>query len=59
LPEDSGLGSILRALLGYADSPHLIEVVAYLAYFVVVWVVSKTNIIRPAVRATPEVTRTA
>jgi high-affinity iron transporter len=59
LPEDSGLGSILRALLGYADSPHLIEVVAYLAYFVVVWVVSKTNIIRPAVRTTPEVTRTA
>jgi high-affinity iron transporter len=59
LPEDSGLGSILRALLGYADSLHLIEVVAYLAYFVVVWVVSKTNIIRPAVRATSEVTRTA
>src|SRR5438270_245222 len=28
LPEDSGLGSILRALLGYADSPHAIDVVA-------------------------------
>jgi len=59
LPEESGLGSILRALLGYADSPHAIEVVAYFAYFVGVWLLSKTNIIRPAVQATAEATRTA
>lgn len=59
LPEDSGLGSILRALLGYAESPHAIEVVAYVSYFVGVWLLSKTNIIRPAVRATAEATRTA
>jgi high-affinity iron transporter len=59
LPEDSGLGSILRALLGYADSPHAIEVVAYVVYFVGVWLLSKTNIIRPAVRATADATRTA
>ena len=58
LPEDSGLGSILRALLGYADSPHAIEVVAYVGYFVGVWLISKTNIIRPAVRATADATRT-
>jgi high-affinity iron transporter len=59
LPDDSGLGSILRALLGYQDQPTLIEVVAYVVYFVVVWSLSKTNIVRSAVRATPEVTRTA
>jgi high-affinity iron transporter len=59
LPEDSGLGSILRALLGYADSPHAIEVVAYVAYFVGVWLLSKTNIIRPAVHASADATRTA
>ena len=58
LPEDSGLGSILRALLGYAESPHAIEVVAYLSYFVGVWLLSKTNFIRPAVRATADATRT-
>jgi high-affinity iron transporter len=59
LPEDSGLGSILRALLGYADSPHAIELVAYVAYFVGVWLLSKTNVIRPAVRATADATRIA
>jgi len=59
LPDDSGVGSILRALLGYQDQPTLIEVVVYVGYFVVVWLLSKTNIVRPAVRATPEVTRTA
>jgi high-affinity iron transporter len=59
LPDDSGLGSILRALLGYQDQPTLVEVVVYVGYFVVVWLLSKTNIVRPAVRATPEVTRTA
>jgi len=58
LPEDSGLGSILRALLGYAESPHAIEVVAYVSYFVGVWLLSKTNFIRPAVRATADATRT-
>jgi high-affinity iron transporter len=59
LPDESGLGSILRALLGYQDQPTLIEVVVYVGYFVVVWLLSKTNIVRPVVRATPEVTRTA
>ncbi len=59
LPDDSGLGSILRALLGYQDQPTLIEAVVYIGYFVVVWLLSKTNIVRPVVRATPEVTRTA
>lgn len=43
LPDDEGLGAILRALLGYQDEPTVIEVVAYLGYFVVVWVLSRTR----------------
>ena len=43
LPADDGLGAILRALLGYQDEPTVIEVVAYLGYFVVVWVLSRTR----------------
>lgn len=38
LPEDSGLGLFLRALLGYSSSPEVITVVAYLLYLVpVLW----------------------
>jgi high-affinity iron transporter len=43
LPDDDGLGAILRALLGYQDEPTVIEVVAYLGYFAVVWVLSRTR----------------
>jgi high-affinity iron transporter len=43
LPDDEGLGAMLRALLGYQDEPTVIEVVAYLGYFVVVWVLSRTR----------------
>jgi high-affinity iron transporter len=43
LPDDEGLGAILRALVGYQDEPTVIEVVAYLGYFVVVWVLSRTR----------------
>jgi high-affinity iron transporter len=43
LPDDEGLGAILRALLGYQDEPAVIEVVAYLGYFAVVWVLSRTR----------------
>lgn len=43
LPADDGLGAVLRALLGYQDEPTVIEVVAYLGYFVVVWVLSRTR----------------
>jgi high-affinity iron transporter len=59
LPDSDGVGSILRALFGYQDEPTVIEVVAYVGYFLVVWALSKTNIVRPAVRVTPEATRTA
>ena len=34
LPDDSGVGQILRALFGYSSAPELITVVAYLAYLI-------------------------
>jgi high-affinity Fe2+/Pb2+ permease len=37
LSEDEGLGAVLRSMFGYADSPHVIEVVTYLGYFAVAW----------------------
>ena len=46
LPDDEGLGSILRALFGYAAEPHLIEVVAYAGYFLIVWLLSRTRLAR-------------
>ena len=59
LPDDTGLGAILRAFLGYQDEPTVLEVVAYVGYFVVVWLLSKTNITRQPVRAATEAPRTA
>ncbi len=59
LNDKEGLGSILRALFGYQDKPTVIEVVAYAGYFVAVWLLSKTNIIRPAVAPAAEVTPSA
>ncbi|HEV8536721.1 MAG TPA: FTR1 family protein [Candidatus Limnocylindria bacterium] len=43
LPDDQGLGSILRALFGYQDEPTVIEVLTYLGYFVGVWLLSRTR----------------
>jgi high-affinity iron transporter len=51
LPEDEGLGSILRALFGYADTPHLIEVVTYVGYFVIAWLLSRTRLARAPITA--------
>ncbi|HEV8672249.1 MAG TPA: FTR1 family protein [Candidatus Limnocylindria bacterium] len=59
LPDDSGLGAVLRAFLGYQDEPTVLELVAYLGYFVVVWLLSKTNLTRQPIRVPTEVTRTA
>ncbi len=36
LPNNSALGSILRALTGYSDSPTQLEVAAYILYWVVI-----------------------
>lgn len=51
LPEDEGLGAVLRSLFGYADSPHLIEVVAYVGYFVLAWLLSRTRLARAPIAA--------
>ena len=59
LPDDSGVGSILRALFGYQDEPTVLEIVAYVGYFVVVWLLSRTNIARQPLRAPTEAPRTA
>jgi high-affinity iron transporter len=59
LPDDSGLGAVLRAFLGYQDEPTALEVVASLGYFVVVWLLSKTNLTRQPLRVPSEATRTA
>ena len=51
LPDDSGVGSILRALFGYQDEPTVIELVAYVGYFVVVWLLSRTSLARAPITA--------
>jgi high-affinity iron transporter len=51
LPETDGLGAVLRSLFGYADSPHAIEVVTYVGYFVVVWLLSRTRLARAPITA--------
>ena len=53
LPDDEGIGSILRALLGYSADPTWLEVTVYVAYFILVWALSKTKLIG---RMVPRVT---
>lgn len=54
LSEDEGLGAVLRSLFGYADTPHAIEVVAYVAYFAVAWLLSRTRLARAPITAPNE-----
>jgi len=51
LPEGDGLGAVLRSLFGYADTPHVIEVVTYLGYFLVAWLLSRTRLARAPIAA--------
>ena len=51
LPDDEGLGAVLRSLFGYADSPHTIEVVTYLGYFVAAWLLFRTRLARAPIVA--------
>ena len=51
LSQDDGFGAILRSLFGYADSPHAIEVVTYVGYFVVAWLLSRTRLARAPIVA--------
>lgn len=44
LDEQEGLGAILRALFGYADTPSLLEVVTYVGYLAIVVALSRTRL---------------
>ena len=50
LPDDVGIGAILRGLVGYHATPSLLEVVAWVGYIVVVG----RAFLRPAVASTTE-----
>ena len=50
LPDDVGIGAILRGLVGYHATPSLLEVVAWVSYIVVVG----RAFLRPAVASTTE-----
>lgn len=56
LPDNEGLGSILRALFGYQDEPTVIELVTYLGYFLAVWLLWRSGL---AARFTPKPTTEA
>jgi high-affinity iron transporter len=51
LPDDAGVGAILRALFGYQDEPTVIELLTYVGYFVVAWLLSRTNLARAPITA--------
>jgi high-affinity iron transporter len=53
LPDEDGVGSVLRALLGYSEDPTWLELVAYVAYYVIVWALARTKIMS---RFVPKVT---
>jgi high-affinity iron transporter len=53
LPDNEGLGSVLRALFGYQDEPTVIELVTYVGYFVIVWLIWRSGL---AARFTPKPT---
>ena len=54
LSNDSTLGALLRALVGYNDSPTLLEVIGYIAYWVIVLQMVRWWTQRLALRLTHE-----
>lgn len=44
LPDGEGAGSLLRALFGYQDEPTVIEVVTYVGYLALVWLLAKMRV---------------
>jgi high-affinity iron transporter len=52
LGENSTLGLILKSLFGYNGNPSLIEVLAYVFYFVIVLLGLRTKVARPVVETT-------
>ncbi len=59
LPDDSGIGTLLRSLLGYSADPTLLEGVAYVAYFVAIASLAQTRFVRGALLAKETATPTA
>lgn len=53
LPNNSVVGSILRALVGYNDSPSMLEIVAYVLYWIVILVAIRWWTRRLSMRLTP------
>jgi high-affinity iron transporter len=53
LDESSVLGSVLRSLFGYAESPSLLEALAYFGYLVIVGRAAYLSLVAPAQRAQP------
>lgn len=53
LPNNSVVGSILRALVGYNDSPSMLEVVAYMLYWIVLLIAIRWWTRRLSMRWTP------
>lgn len=45
LPDTDGVGSVLRALFGYQDEPTVIEVVTYVGYLALVWLLARLRVL--------------
>jgi len=50
LPDDAGLGSMFRALFGYQDEPTVIEVVTYVGYLALAWLLARMRVFEGAAR---------
>ena len=50
LPDNSGFGSMLRALFGYQDEPTIIELVTYVGYLALVWLLARMRVFEGAAR---------
>ncbi len=59
LPDDSGIGAVLRSLLGYSADLTLLGAVAYVAYFVAIALLAQTGLVRGALHPKETATPTA
>jgi high-affinity iron transporter len=59
LPDDAGVGGLLRTLFGYSADPTLIEGIAYVGYYVIALVLWRTGLVArvAAARAKPATAR--
>jgi high-affinity iron transporter len=45
VPDDEGIGAVLRTLLGYSADPTLLEGVAWVGYFVLAWLLARSRVL--------------